>query len=78
MLVLHRNAEHLAQKAKIARRYVYRQQEPGTIERIWQVIHPHDLVVSPENTSLFEEINPDRVRYEVTPDGRVAHLLKSW
>jgi hypothetical protein len=71
-------AEHLAQKAKIARRFVYRQQEPGTIERIWQVIHPHDLVVSPENTSLLEEINPDRIRYDVTPGGRVAHLLKSW
>jgi Amino acid permease len=71
-------AEHLAQKARIARRFVYRQQEPGTIERIWQVIHPHDLVISPENTSLVEEINPDRIRYDVTPDGRVAHLLKSW
>jgi amino acid transporter len=71
-------AAHLAQKAKIARRFVYRQQEPRTIERIWKVIHPHDLVVSPENTSLLEEINPDRIRYEVTPDGRVAHLLKSW
>jgi amino acid transporter len=71
-------AEHLAQKAKIARRFVYQQQEPEALERIWQVIHPHDLVVSPENTSLFEEINPDRVRYEVTPDGSVAHLLKSW
>ena len=71
-------AEHLAQQAKIARRFVYRQQEPGTIEHIWQVIHPHDLVVSPENTSLLAEINPDRIRYEVTPDGRVAHLLKSW
>lgn len=31
-----------------------------------------------ENTSLFEEINPDRIRYELTPDGSVAHLLKSW
>ena len=71
-------AEHLAQKAKIARRFVYQQQEPEALERIWQVIHPHNLVVSPENTSLFEEINPDRIRYEVTPDGSVAHLLKSW
>jgi len=71
-------AEHLAQKAKIARRFVYRLQEPEVVERIWQVIHPHDLVVSPENTSLLEEINPDRIRYAVTPDGRVAHLLKSW
>ncbi len=71
-------AEHLAQQAKVARRFVYRQLAPGTIEHIWQVIHPHDLIVSPENTSLLEEINPDRIRYEVTPDGRVAHLLKSW
>ncbi len=71
-------AEHLAQQAKIARRFVYRQQEPGTSEQIWQVIHPHDLVVSPENMSLLEGINPDHVRYEVTPSGRVAHLLKTW
>jgi len=71
-------AEHLAQQAKIARRYVYRLQEPGAIERVWQIVHPHDLVISPENTSLVEEINPDRIRYDVTSDGRVAHLLKSW
>jgi amino acid transporter len=71
-------AEHLAQKAKIARRFVYRLQEPEVVERIWQVVHPRDLVISPENTSLLEEINPDHIRYEVTPDGRVAHLLKSW
>lgn len=71
-------AEHLAQKAKIARRFMYRLQEPRTIERIWQEVHPHDLVVSPENTSLLEEINPDRIRYEETPEGTVAHLLKNW
>ncbi|HLX56870.1 MAG TPA: APC family permease [Ktedonobacteraceae bacterium] len=71
-------AEHLAQKAKIARRYVYRQQEPATLERIWQVVHPRDIVISPENTLLLEEINPDRIRYEVTANGKVAHLLKSW
>jgi amino acid transporter len=71
-------AEHLAQKAKIARRFVYRQQEPEVIERIWQVVHPRDLVIWPENTSLLEQINPDRIRYEMTPDGSVAHLLKSW
>jgi hypothetical protein len=71
-------AEHLAQKAKIARRYVYRLQEPEALERIWLVVHPRDIVISPENTSLFGEINPDRIRFELTPDGRVAHLLKSW
>src|SRR2546425_1549018 len=70
-------AEHLAQKAKIARRYVYRLQEPRALERIWLVVHPRDIVISPENTSLFGEINPDRIRYELTADGKVAHLLKS-
>jgi hypothetical protein len=71
-------AEHLAQRAKIARRFVYRLQEPDVVESIWQVVHPRDLVISPEDTSLLEEINPDRIRYEVTPDGSVAHFLKSW
>ena len=71
-------AEHLAQQAKIARRYVYRPQKPEALERIWRVVHPHDLVISPENTSLSQGINPDRIRYEVTPDGNVAHFLKSW
>ncbi len=72
------NAEHLAQKAKIPRRFIYRQQEPEALERIWQVIHPRDIVISPEGTSLFKEINPDRIRYEVTAEGSVAHFLKSW
>lgn len=71
-------AEHQAQKAKVARRFVYRQQEPKNLELIWQFIHPHDLVISPENISFFEEVSPDRIRYEEMPEGRVAHLLKNW
>ncbi len=70
-------AEHLAQKAKIARRYVYRLQEPMAVERIWKAIHPRDLVISSENAALLAEINPDRIRYEVTPYGSIAHLLKN-
>src|SRR5450759_2784745 len=72
------NAEHLAQKEKIQRRFIYRQQEPEVLEQIWQVIHPRDIVISPENASLFKEINPDRIRYEVVPGGNIAHFLKSW
>jgi amino acid transporter len=71
-------AEHLAQKAKIVRRFVYRQQEQLALDHIWHVIHPRDIIISSENTSLLEEINPDRIRYEVTPTVRVTHLLKSW
>ena len=71
-------AEHLAQQAKINRRFVYRIQEPGAIARVWQIVHPHDTVVAAENASTVENINPDRVRYELTTSGKVAHLLKTW
>jgi hypothetical protein len=27
---------------------------------------------------MFEDINPDFVRYELTPDGKVVHLVKNW
>jgi amino acid transporter len=71
-------AEHLAQQAKINRRFVYRMQEPGAIARVWQIVHPHDTVVAAENAPAVENINPDRVRYELTTSGKVAHLLKTW
>jgi hypothetical protein len=25
-----------------------------------------------------QDINPDRIRYQLTSDGNVAHLLKRW
>lgn len=71
-------AESLAQKAKVPRRFVYRQQEPEAIARVWQVVHPHDTVVSAPNALECVDINPDRVRYELTSSGKVAHLLKNW
>src|SRR5579859_538940 len=71
-------AESLAQKAKVSRRYVYRQQEPGTVSRVWQGVHPRDTVVAAEFASEFEDVNPDRIRYELTSSGKVAHMLKQW
>jgi len=71
-------AESIAQKAKIPRRYVYRQDKPGVVASVWQVIHPHDTVLSPEDCMEVVDVNPDRIRYEITPDGKVAHLLKRW
>jgi hypothetical protein len=35
-------------------------------------------VLTAERAAQVEEINPDRIRYEFTPDGKIAHLLKSW
>jgi amino acid transporter len=71
-------AEHLASKSKIPRRFVYRQEQPGAVSSVWHVVHPHDTIVAAENVSEVEDVNPDRVRYELTPGGKVAHLLKRW
>jgi hypothetical protein len=71
-------AEHLARRAKIARRYVYKQQEPGVVAKVWKTVHPRDTVVAADVAPEVEDINPDRIRYELTPEGKVAHLLKQW
>jgi len=42
------------------------------------VVHPRDLVVAAERAEQLEEVSPDRIRYELTPRGKVAHLLKRW
>jgi hypothetical protein len=28
-----------------------------------------------KDVEMLEDINPDRIRYEITPKGKVAHLL---
>jgi hypothetical protein len=71
-------AEQLANKSRVARSFVYRQEEPGVVASIWQVVHPHDTVLAAENTGEVKDVNPDRIRYELTPGGKVAHLLKHW
>src|SRR5437588_11941457 len=71
-------AESLAQRAKIPRRYIYRQNAPGVVSRVWQAVHPRDIVVAANIAPEFEDVNPDRIRYELTPSGRVAHMLKQW
>ncbi len=71
-------AENLAQKSKLNRRFVYRQQEPEAVASVWHVVHPHDTVVPAEIAPAIVDVNPDRIRYELTPSGKVAHLLKRW
>ncbi len=73
-----KQAALLARKAKLASRFVYRPQAPGAAGRIWQIVHPRDVVLTAEHAAQFEEINPDRIRYELTPRGKIAHLLKHW
>src|SRR5581483_9456727 len=69
-------AESQAQKAKIPRRYLYRQDSPGTVSRVWQAVHPHDTVIAAANAPQCVDLNPDRIRYELTAHGKVAHMLK--
>ena len=72
-------AESMALKAKVPNRhYIYLEEEPDVVAQAWQVIHPHDTVVAAKEDKQFHDINPDRIRYEITPAGRVAHLLKTW
>lgn len=75
-------AEHKARNLKMPRRYIYRMGDknrvPAVVSGIWQVVHPHDTIVSADDVAEFENINPDRVRYELTSQGKVAHLLKRW
>jgi amino acid transporter len=74
-------AESQARRAKIStRRYVYRPYEPGTIARVWQIVHPHDTIVPADEVPRIEDINPDRISYEISPGGgmQVAHMVKRW
>lgn len=71
-------AEHLAQKAQVNRRFLYRRNRPGTVADIWQVVHPRDIVVAAANAARLDDINPDRIRFEITSSGKVAHMLKQW
>ena len=67
-----------ARKVGLPCRFVYRPEEAGSAARLWQIVHPHDVVLSAEHAAQFEEINPDRIRYELTPTGKIAHLIKRW
>ncbi|HLZ57969.1 MAG TPA: APC family permease [Ktedonosporobacter sp.] len=70
-------AEGLAIKAQIpSRQYIYLREDPDVANQIWQFIHPHDTVIPAEDHEEFKDINPDRIRYELTTKGKVAHLLK--
>ncbi|HET8844969.1 MAG TPA: APC family permease, partial [Ktedonobacteraceae bacterium] len=71
-------AESQAQKARVQRRFIYRIQKPDAVSRVWQIVHPRDIVIAADKASEVEDINPDRVRYEITSSGKVAHLLKTW
>ena len=50
-------------------------QEAEILTYIWQTMHPHEMLVSADDLLKLNDINPDRIRYELTSSGKVAHLL---
>ena len=52
-----------------------KQKETDIVQHIWRTMHPHELLIAAEDVEMLEDINPDRIRYEITPKGRVAHLM---
>jgi hypothetical protein len=71
-------AEALARKARISRRFLYRRGESSMTAKVWQVLQPRSVILSEAVATQVGNINPDRIRYEITPGGKVAHLLKRW
>jgi hypothetical protein len=73
-----RHAERLARKEGISRRYVYQFATPDVLEQLWRFVQPRDVVISEALVEQTQDINADRVRYELTPHGKVAHMVKHW
>lgn len=71
-------ADRLAREAKVSRSFVYRQRENTETFGVWKMIQPSDVILSAETAKKVGDINPDRIRYEYTSSGKIAHLLKQW
>jgi hypothetical protein len=71
-------AEKLARKAGISRRFVYQLPENTQTASVWRTVQPRDVVLSAELATQMQDINPDRIRYQFTYHGKIAHLLKHW
>ncbi len=49
--------------------------EAEIVSDVWQRMHPHELLIAADDIDILRDINPNRIRYELTPTGRVAHLI---
>jgi amino acid transporter len=67
-------AELLARESRVKRLYLYRQAGPHSIERVLNTVHPYDTLIAADEVSQVQGVHPDLIRYEDTPDGRIAHV----
>ncbi|TMB82789.1 MAG: APC family permease [Chloroflexi bacterium] len=68
-------AESLAQRAKIPRRYIYRQNAPGVVSRVWQAVHPRDIVVAANIAPEFEDGCSANMIVVIRSDPNIASML---
>jgi amino acid transporter len=73
-----RLAQRVARREGVPCRYVYQFAAPDVLEQIWRFVQPRDVVVSGALVDQIQDINADRLRYELTPRGKVAHMVKYW
>jgi amino acid transporter len=68
-------ANYLAQEAKIECRFIYRHQEPDAIYRVWQELHPQDIIIAEDQMQEVQQIHAKRNENEATTHGTVRHLI---
>ncbi len=65
-----------AQEAKITRRFIYRQKQPGTIRQVWAKVQPEEIIISNHQEEISQDISLDGLQYEHKQDSPVAYLRK--
>ena len=73
-----RQAERLARRQGVLRHFVYQFATPDILAQVWRFVQPRDMVLPAALVAQTQEISPDRLRYELTSRGKVAHLVKHW
>ncbi|GLV56154.1 hypothetical protein KDH_29970 [Dictyobacter sp. S3.2.2.5] len=73
-----RLAQRLAGQNGVPSHFVYQLATSDVVEQVWRFAQPRDVVLPADLLSQVEDINPDRMRYELTPHGKVIHLVKNW
>ncbi len=68
-------AKHLAKQAKIARQFVYKHLEPGTLEHVWQVVHPREMIIESGQKLQMKHIHSGSSHNEVMPHGQLTHIM---
>lgn len=73
-----RLAQRLAGQKGVTSRFVYQLATNDVLEQVWKFAQPRDVVLPADLLPQVEDINPDRMRYELTPHGKIVHLVKNW